>query len=149
MSRLLFLGLGAAMMFFGDPQTGRRRRTDVRNQIDATRRRIEHTKSVIARDATNRAHGLLVETRGALQSGAPALAEVARDAVAAWGRPQWSPAQRALGGACGAGLATAGYFRGGLKGLVMCTLGGALLARATANQDLAMLVQSPPASERH
>ena len=80
MSRLLFLGLGAAMMFFGDPQAGRKRRTDVRNQIDATRRRIEHTKSVIARDATHRAHGLLVETRGALQSGAPALAEVARDA---------------------------------------------------------------------
>ena len=149
MSRLLFLGLGAAMMFFGDPQAGRKRRTDVRNHIDATRRRIEHTKGVIARDATNRAHGLLVETRGALQSGAPALAEVARDAFAAWGRPHWSPAQRAIGGACGAGLAAAGYLKGGVKGFVLCTVGGALLARATGNQDLALLLQSPPASERH
>ena len=148
MSRLLFLGLGAALMFFGDPQAGRKRRSAVGNQIDATRRRIEYTKGVVARDATNRAHGLLVETRGALQSGAPALAEVARDAIAAWGRPQWSPAQRALGGACGAGLATAGYFRGGLKGLVMCTLGGALLARATANQELTSLAHSPPTAER-
>ena len=149
MSRLLFLGLGAALMFFGDPQAGRKRRSAVGNQIDATRRRIEYTKGLVARDATNRAHGLLVETRGALQSGAPALAEVARDAIAAWNRPHWSPAQRALGGACGAGLATAGYLRGGLKGIVLCTLGGALLARATANQDLASLVQSPPTPARH
>ena len=149
MSRLMFLGLGAALMFFGDPQAGRQRRTNVGKQIDATRRRIGHTQDVVVRDATNRAHGLLVETRGAIQSGAPALAEVARDAIAAWNRPHWSPAQRALAGAFGASLATVGYFRGGLKGFVYCSLGGALLARATRNQDLASLLHSPPMAAHH
>jgi uncharacterized membrane protein len=144
MSRLLFLGLGAALMFFGDPQTGRKRRTDFRNRLDATRRSLEHGKDVVLRDATNRAHGLLVETRQAIDTRiglaqGPTLMEIVRDAAASWSRPRWSPAQRALGGAVGASLAAIGYFRGGPKGIACCALGGALLARATANERLAQL----------
>ena len=147
MSRFLFLGLGAALMFFGDPQQGRKRRADVTHKLDATRRRLEHGRDVIVRDAANRAQGLLAETRSALESRGntllqgPTLSEVARGVVASWNRPRWSPAQRALAGAFGAGVAAYGYLRGGLKGMALCALGGATLARATTNQGIATLVK--------
>jgi uncharacterized membrane protein len=134
-------------MFFGDPQQGRKRRADVTNKLDATRRRLEHGRDVIVRDAANRAQGLLAETRSALESRGntllqgPTLGEVARGVAASWGRPRWSPSQRALAGAFGAGVATYGYFRGGLKGMALCALGGAVLARATTNQGIATLVK--------
>lgn len=147
---LVYLGLGAAIMYLMDPQAGRKRRADLRNQLDATARRLERGKEVVVRDATNRTHGLLVETRQALEARrghgevplhGPSLSEIADGALAAWRRENWSPAQRALAGAFGTGLATYGYFRGGVKGFTLCALGGALLARATANENLAALVK--------
>ncbi|HET7730363.1 MAG TPA: SRPBCC family protein [Usitatibacter sp.] len=154
MSRLLFLGIGAAIMYFSDPQAGKKRRNDFRNQLDASQRKLLQARDVVVKDATNRTHGMLVETREWLQHRREAvaggelmpragtsLATVAQGVAAPWLRTSWSPSQRALAGAFGTGVATYGYFRGGLKGLVMCALGGALLARATANQDLAALMK--------
>jgi uncharacterized membrane protein len=146
----MFLGLGAALMFFGDPQTGRKRRSDVKAQLDATRRRLEQGRDVVVRDAANRAHGVLVETRQMIEArrhGQPvelSLASVGRGAIEPWLRPHWSPSQRALAGAFGAAMATYGYLRGGLRGFLMCAAGGGLLARATANQELASLLRSTP-----
>ena len=154
MSRILFLGLGAALMFFGDPQAGRRRRTDVANRIDSARRKIEHGRDMIVRDAANRTQGLIAETRSALQSRrntllqGPSLTDVGHGLVASWNRKRWSPAQRALAGAFGAGMATYGYFRGGLKGFAMCAFGGALLARATTNEEIATLMKGGVYVER-
>src|SRR5689334_18612961 len=68
-TRLVFLGIGAALMYFGDPQSGRRRRAEVRNQLDAASVRLHHAREVVRRDATNRYEGLLAETRGAIESG--------------------------------------------------------------------------------
>jgi len=146
-SRLLFLGLGAALMFFGDPQAGRKRRTDVANRLDATRRRIEHGRDMVVRDAANRAQGLLAETRSALESRhstllqGPSLADVGRGIVASWNRQRWSPSQRALAGAVGAAMATYGYFRGGVRGFAWTALGGAALARATTNEEFSSMVK--------
>ena len=146
---LVYLGLGAAIMFLADPQTGRKRRADLRNQLDATVRKVQHGRDVVVRDAANRAHGLLVETRQAIEARrggdvtlhGPSLGQVVNDALASWKRDSWSPAQRALAGAFGMGLATIGYFRGGVRGFGMCAMGGALMARATANQNLGALVK--------
>ena len=147
---LVYLGLGAAIMYLMDPQSGRKRRGDLKNQLDATARRIERGRDVVVRDATNRTHGLLVETRQALEARrhqgeltlhGPSLGEIANGTLASWRRENWSPAQRALAGAFGAGMATYGYFRGGVRGLALCAAGGALLARATANENLAALVK--------
>ena len=146
-SRILFLGLGAALMFFGDPSTGKKRRTDVSNRIDAARRKLEHGRDVIVRDATNRAQGLIAETRTALETRrntllqGPSFGEVAQGVAAAWKRKRWSPSQRALAGAFGAGMAAYGYFRGGIRGFAYCTAGGALLARATTNEAIASLMK--------
>jgi uncharacterized membrane protein len=155
MSRLLFLGVGAALMYFADPQTGRKRRNDFKNQLDSTQRRMLQAKEMVVKDATNRTHGMLVETREWLHErrnkvrsgeylprgtgGTFPLAPA--NLSAPWMRTHWSPSQRALAGAFGASLAMIGYLRGGLRGLAMCAAGGALFARATANEDLATLVK--------
>ena len=147
---LVWLGLGAALMYFSDPQNGRRRRTDVRNQLESTQRKIQHGADVVVRDASNRAHGLLAETRSALAARreqtalelqGPTLTGVMRETCAAWGRDSWSPSQRAVGAALGTGMFAAGYFRGGVRGFLMCALGGMLFARATANENLGRLVK--------
>jgi uncharacterized membrane protein len=83
--RLVFLGVGAALMYLMDPHAGRKRRAELKGR--------------------------------------------------------WSPAQRTHAGGLGAGLASLGYFRGGVKGVVMCALGTALLARATTNKTLGALLK--------
>jgi hypothetical protein len=148
MSRILFLGLGAALMFFGDPKAGRERRNQLTQRIDATRRLVEQRGEVI-HDAATRTAGLLSDARGAIAAReltGPTLAEIARDAVAAWQQPEWSPAQRAFAGAVGASAAMYGYLRGGVRGMAWCALGGGLIARAT--RDGAM-VSSPSEATRH
>ena len=137
MSRLVFLGLGAALMFFGDPQSGRKRRGQVTSTLDSARRAIEHGGEVV-QDVRQQAHGLIVETRGAIDRrrapDGPTLGQIARDSVNAWQRPYWTPAQRAIAGAAGAGIAMFGYLRGGVKGMAWCAMGGGLLARATSRR---------------
>lgn len=75
--RLVFLasmvgaaGMGAGMMFFLDPDRGRRRRAIVRQK--ATSAASQMTDAVVSlggfsRDARNRAYGLMAETRSRLR----------------------------------------------------------------------------------
>jgi uncharacterized membrane protein len=44
MGRLVFLGLGAALMYLMDPQAGRKRRADLRNSAEATGRRLREAR---------------------------------------------------------------------------------------------------------
>ena len=137
MSRILFLGLGAALMFFGDPKSGRQRRSEVTQRLDATRHLIEQRRAVV-HEAATRTQGLLAEARGAIAArdpNGPTLGDVAREAVDAWRRPDWSPPQRAFAGALGASIAMLGYLRGGVRGMAWCAIGGGLLARATAGDS--------------
>ena len=154
MSRIFALGIGAALMYFYDPNTGRKRRNDFKNQVNAAQRKLEHGKEVLIRDASNRTHGMLVETRQWIESrrqggasegeylprgGMASVQQVASNIAAPWLSANWSPTQRASAGAFGAGMAAYGFLRGGLKGLVYAALGGALFARATTNQSLTKL----------
>ena len=146
---LVYLGLGAALMYFMDPQAGRKRRNDFRNQCAASARRLEHGRDVIVRDATNRAHGLLVETRQALEArrsrdpaaNAPTLGAVMNGTLASWSREHWSPSQRAVAGFFGAAVAGIGFLRGGARGVALCALGAGLVARATANENITEIVK--------
>jgi uncharacterized membrane protein len=145
-------------MYLLDPQQGRKRRNDLANQLDSARRKVQHGADVVVRDATNRTHGMLVQSqqwlraqrerlegRGAIgPMGSPGVGPAvaaAKNAVAPWQRDRWSPAQRALAGIVGAGLATSGYVRGGLLGVGMCVAGVGLVARASANERLGTLAQ--------
>jgi len=152
--RLISLGLGAALMYLMDPQAGRKRRTDLRNQLEATTRKVQRGKDMVVRDATNRAQGAIHETRKFLQTTRQkvedgtildvdpnALRQAMSGFMGPWGKTHWSPAERALAGSLGAGLAVGGYARGGLKGIVMFLLGSGLLARAATNRDIASLAR--------
>lgn len=155
---LMMLGVGAALMYLLDPQAGRKRRNDLRNQIESTKRKVQRGTDAVVRDATNRTHGMLVRTqqgiralrerveaRGNGAANAPAEgASALRSAVAPWQKTRWSPAQRALAGALGAGLTTSGYVRGGLGGLAMTLAGAGLVVRAMANEELAAMVKGKP-----
>jgi uncharacterized membrane protein len=146
---LVYLGLGAALMYLMDPQQGRKRRNDLANQLDSTRRKVQRGTDMVLRDATNRTHGALVQTQRWLRSRRERLEErasnepsmshgagPAKNVMAPWMRERWSPAQRALAGMFGAGLATSGHVRGGFGGLVMTLAGIGLVARASANEPL-------------
>lgn len=155
---LAYVGMGAALMYLFDPQQGRKRRNDLGNQLQATGRKVQRGTDAVVRDATNRTHGMLVETSQWLQSqkrrlertgadagaAAESIERRARAAAGPWGKTHWSPAQRALGGMVGAGLAMSGYVRGGFLGTVMCLGGLALIARAAANEELGSLAKGKP-----
>ena len=154
MARLVFLGLGAALMYLMDPQAGRKRRADLRNQVESTGRRLQRGKDLVVRDATNRAQGAVYETRKFLQSARTSIEQgrmpdidVAAmrsrmgSLMGPWGKSKWSPAERALAGSVGAGLAVGGYARGGVKGIVMFFLGMGLFTRAATNRDIASLAR--------
>ncbi len=149
-NRLAYLGLGAALMYFYDPQAGRKRRADLQNRIDATGRHLAHARDLVRRDAANRVNGLVAESRGILEkgkrdglkAGGTSLVEMAQGTARTWQKQRWSPAQRALAGACGSAFALYGYFRGGVKGAALCALGSALVARASANEEIAEVLRA-------
>lgn len=61
--RLTALGLGAGLMYFLDPDCGRRRRALVRDQLDRALHDVEDAIEVTARDVSNRLTGLACEFR--------------------------------------------------------------------------------------
>ena len=149
-NRIAYLGLGAALMYLYDPQSGRKRRADLQQRIDSAGRQLAHARDVVRRDAANRVDGLVAETRGAIEAGkregiragGTSLAQLAQGTARTWQRRHWSPSQRAFAGAFGAAFAMYGYFRGGVKGTAFCAMGSALVARATANDDLSEMLRA-------
>jgi uncharacterized membrane protein len=152
---LLYLGLGAALMYLCDPQSGRKRRADLQNQAESALRDLQRARDVLVRDAGNRAHGAIAQTRRWVDKrkavregtwpGGEEAAGAARGVLAAMDGP-WSPTSRAAAGALGAGMVTYGYFCGGLRGFLYGLIGGGLVARATTNREIASLVKgaAPP-----
>ncbi|HET9576763.1 MAG TPA: SRPBCC family protein [Usitatibacter sp.] len=147
---VFLLGLGAGLMYLMDPQNGRKRRADLKNQMDSAVRKAREAQDLVVRDATNRAYGVVHESRrwvenrrqmrtlaapGDGQAGA-AFAKVRADL----GGP-WSPTSRAAAGAFGGAMLAYGYFCGGLRGFIYGLIGGGLLARATTNRELASLAK--------
>lgn len=57
------IGLGAALMYFYDPERGRRRRALARDQAIRTGTRLNRTAHSVSRDLSNRARGLVAEVR--------------------------------------------------------------------------------------
>jgi uncharacterized membrane protein len=119
--RLALLGLGAALMYLMDPQAGRKRRADLQDQLHATERRIQRGKELLEHPD---------ELRARMNS-----------MLGPWGKPRWSPTERALAASLGTGLAMGGFARGGARGIVMLVLGAGLVARAAANRGLASLAR--------
>ncbi|WP_158633541.1 BON domain-containing protein [Tautonia sociabilis] len=62
MRGLTLLGLGAGLMYYLDPDCGRRRRARVRDQIEHRRHEIDTFSHKAARDLSNRVQGLASES---------------------------------------------------------------------------------------
>ena len=70
MKALTFLkgiGVGAGLMYFCDPQLGRRRRKQVADQFQHSLCELSHTADVAWRDANNRLQGCMAELRSSVQ----------------------------------------------------------------------------------
>jgi len=108
-------GIGAALMYFYDPDAGGRRRALLNERYENTVRRIGEARQVTARDVSTRAHDLADEARRLVKE---------------------DPARGLVGG-LGALFAFAAMLRGGIRGLLFGAIGSSLLARAAKNRDLA------------
>ena len=63
LSILAGAGVGAGMMYLFDPNSGRRRRSLVRDQLRHSCSATSKSADVLRRDAGNRLHGLIAEVR--------------------------------------------------------------------------------------
>jgi gas vesicle protein len=61
---LLGLGIGAALAFIADPQTGRRRRALIRDRVVRASRKTRDALDATARDVANRTSGIVASARG-------------------------------------------------------------------------------------
>ena len=62
------VGLGAALMYFFDPDRGRRRRALVRDKVEAAGNKVEIYAEQMGRDIRNRAYGVVAETKAILRN---------------------------------------------------------------------------------
>jgi uncharacterized membrane protein len=209
------MGLGAGLMFFLDPQQGRRRRALVRDQLTHFVSHADDAVGCVARDFSHQCQGLLAEGWSQLARWTPTDRQLAERVRSRMGRfvshpsaievtaqegrvtlsgrvlahelddllacvarvpgvrgvenrlevhsrpghvpdlqggrrrpgdlpdvlqKNWSPATRALVGAAGATLVTAGLAQGFPTGCVLGTAGLALLARSATNTELTRLL---------
>lgn len=57
------VGLGAALMYFFDPDRGKRRRALVRDKVEAAGNKVEDVAGKVSRDLRNRCYGMMAGTK--------------------------------------------------------------------------------------
>ena len=57
------VGLGAALMYFFDPDRGKRRRALIRDKVESAGNKVAEKAEKMRRDLGNRAYGLVAETK--------------------------------------------------------------------------------------
>ena len=77
------LGAGAALMYFLDPDRGRRRRAIVRDQIVHAAHKTSDAMDATSRDLTNRARGVVADLRGRFNADDPVSDDTLRERVRA------------------------------------------------------------------
>jgi len=61
------VGLGAALMYFFDPDRGRRRRALIRDKVEAAGNTLSDKADKLGRDISNRASGMVAEAKSILR----------------------------------------------------------------------------------
>jgi osmotically-inducible protein OsmY len=64
---LVGVGVGAALMYFFDPDRGKRRRALVRDKVESAGNKAQDYAEKMGRDVRNRAYGVVAETKSILK----------------------------------------------------------------------------------
>jgi hypothetical protein len=121
-------GLGAGLMYFLDPDMGRRRRALARDKLVHVANEVEDGARLIVKDLENRAHGLAAGDLSVLVGGRRALSHPLRGG--------WSPSARSLMTLLGTGLFLFGLTRKAPEACVAGSVGLALAAEGVSNAGL-------------
>jgi uncharacterized membrane protein len=142
-------GIGAALMYFLDPDRGARRRALVRDKVKHAAHVTSDSANTARRDIANRTRGVIARVRRG-SNGEPMqdnLVESHADERETPGNREldilqenWSPATRVLSGAAGGILALYGAQRRDGLGAALGLAGLALLARGATNRQVRELV---------
>jgi hypothetical protein len=134
---LVGAGLGAGLMYFLDPRTGRRRRAVARDQMVHLTHQAQKATNIVAKDIKNRAQGLAAGDLSVLVGGRRAVGNPLRGA--------WSPSARALMGLLGTGMFLYGLTERAPTACILGTVGLALTAEGITNagiEDIAHIPQN-------
>jgi hypothetical protein len=121
-------GVGAGLMYFFDPQGGRRRRALARDKMVHLAHQAEDAAGVVARDMKNRAQGLA--------SGDFTVLAGVRRALNNPLRGSWSPSARALMTLLGGGMFLYGLTRRAPAACIRGSVGLALAAEGITNAGI-------------
>lgn len=135
MTLLTGAGLGAGLMYFLDPQKGRRRRALMRDKIVRIGHEMQETTDVVRRDMRNRMQGLACGDLSVLMGGRRALHQPLRGS--------WSPAGRAILTLLGSGLFLAGLTRRFPTACILGTAGLAMIGEGITNAGINDIVEAP------
>ncbi len=61
MTTLILMGIGAALMYFFDPDSGRPRRVRLRDRCTSATKKFQGSARALAPDRSNRTHGVIPE----------------------------------------------------------------------------------------
>lgn len=128
---LIGAGIGAGLMYLYDPQLGKRRQAQIRDQAVRLAHEAQDAAGVVARDMQNRAQGLaagdfsgIIGDRNPLETG-------------------WSPSGRAILTGVGLGMFLYGLTRSAPMACVLGTVGLALTAEGVTNARLEDIQEIP------
>lgn len=125
------MGIGAGLMYFFDPEQGRRRRSLFEDRLTRIRNSASRATQVITRDLRSRTNGLVAEFRGLFNG---------RHGVSDKMQETWSPTAEFIVGGGAAALILYGLVRGSsttaiLGGAAMGVLAQRMIGTETATSQ--------------
>jgi len=121
-------GFGAALMYFLDPDVGRRHRTQVRDRALQFTHQAQEAADMVRRDASQRVEGVRAGDFSALVGGKEALRHPFEGS--------WSPSGRAMLVGVGSGMFLYGLTEEFPLACILGTIGLALVAEGATNASL-------------
>lgn len=128
--------LGAGFMYLFDPDRGRARRAGIRDAAVHTWNSTGDAVETKMRDLGNRAQGAVHNAVTALSPGGVTGREPVSPDVPAWMPARWSPQTRLIVAASAGLLAAYGKRRGGWSGLMLSTVGLAVIGNTVSRAEL-------------
>lgn len=134
-------GLGAGIMYFFDPVSGKRRQALVRDQLVSCCSKTERQAGKLYRDASNRLEGAKHELSSMMQSSDQGLVERIQEGAGNVGRTlgmqgeNWSPTAKTAAVLAGAGIVVSFMKKTDLAALALGAVGLTFVANEMADRE--------------